>query len=73
MVGDGYCRLSMPLKLALGARATVAGHSLGALEGVISPHSNGSLVTAPPGVQQHRLDYPCPFVSLTAVRHSQWC
>ena len=32
-VGGGYCRLFMPLSLALGVRGTVAGHSLGALEG----------------------------------------
>ena len=32
-VGGGYCRLQMPLKPALGVRGTVAGHSLGALEG----------------------------------------
>ena len=31
-VGGGYCRLQMPLKLALGVRGTVAGHRLGALE-----------------------------------------
>ena len=29
----GYCRLQVPLKLALGVRETVAGHRLGALEG----------------------------------------
>ena len=32
-VGGGYCRLQMPLTLALGVRGTVAGHRLGALEG----------------------------------------
>ena len=32
-VGDGYCRLQMPLKLALAVRGTAAGHRLGALEG----------------------------------------
>ena len=32
-VGDGYCRLQMPLKLALGVRDTAAGHRLGALKG----------------------------------------
>ena len=32
-VGGGYCRLQMPLKLALAIRGTVAGHRLGALEG----------------------------------------
>ena len=37
-VGGGYCRLQMPLKLALGVRQTVAGHRLGALEGGGYPH-----------------------------------
>ena len=32
----------MPLKLALGVRETVAGHRLGALEGVTSPCTNGT-------------------------------
>ena len=32
-VGGGYCRLQIPLKLALGVGETVAGHRLGALEG----------------------------------------
>ena len=32
-VGGGYCRLQMPVRLALGVRGTVAGHRLGALEG----------------------------------------
>ena len=32
-VRGGYCRLQMPLRLALGVRGTVAGHRLGALEG----------------------------------------
>ena len=32
-VGGGYCRLPMPLKLALVVRGTVAGHRLGALDG----------------------------------------
>ena len=31
-VGGGYCRLQMPLRLALAVRGTVAGHRLGALE-----------------------------------------
>ena len=31
-VGGSYCRLQMPLRLALAARETVAGHRLGALE-----------------------------------------
>ena len=32
-VGSGYCRLRMPLKLALAVGGTVAGYRLGALEG----------------------------------------
>ena len=31
-VGGGYCRLQMPLRLAVAVRGTVAGHGLGALE-----------------------------------------
>ena len=31
-VGGGYCRLQMPLSLAVAVRETVAGHRLGALE-----------------------------------------
>ena len=31
--GGGWCRLQMPLELALAIRETVAGHRLGALEG----------------------------------------
>ena len=44
-VGGGYCRLQMPLKLALGVRETVAGHRLGAREGGggTSPPSNAFL------------------------------
>ena len=46
-VGGGYCRLQMPLTLALGVRGTVAGHRLGALGGgggvEASPPSNASL------------------------------
>ena len=36
-VGGGYCRLQMPLRLALAVRETVAGHGLGALEGGVTP------------------------------------
>ena len=36
-VGGSYCRLQMPLSLALAARGTVAGHRQGALEGVTYP------------------------------------
>ena len=32
-LAGGYCRLQMPLRLALGVRETVAGHRLGGLEG----------------------------------------
>ena len=32
-IGGGYCRLQMPLTLALGVRDTVAGHKLGGLKG----------------------------------------
>ena len=32
VVGGSYCRLQMPLSLALAVRETVAGHRLGALE-----------------------------------------
>ena len=32
-VGGGYCRLQMPLRVALGVRETVAGDRLGTLEG----------------------------------------
>ena len=32
-IGGGYCRLQMPLRLALGVTGTVAGRRLGALEG----------------------------------------
>ena len=32
-MGGSYCRLQMPLKLALGVRGAVAGHRLNALEG----------------------------------------
>ena len=45
-VGGGYCRLQMPLRVALGIRGTVAGHRLGALEvggGGTPPPSNSIL------------------------------
>ena len=44
-VGGGYCRLQMPLKLALAIRETVAGRWQGALEGGwgTSPPSNAFL------------------------------
>ena len=37
-VGGGYCRLQMPLKLALGVRGTVAERRLGALGGGDNQH-----------------------------------
>ena len=36
-VGGGYCRLRMPLKLALAASGAVAGHRLSALKGGLPP------------------------------------
>ena len=36
-VGGDYCRLQMPLKLALAVRETVAGHGRGTLEGGAPP------------------------------------
>ena len=46
-VGGGYCRLQMPLRLALGSGGTVAEHRLGALGegGCLSPFQG---ITAPP-------------------------
>ena len=47
-VRGSYCRLQMPLRLALAVRGTVAAHRLGGLEGGgggTSPLSNASLVT----------------------------
>ena len=48
-VGGGYCRLQMPLRLALGVRGTVAGHGLGALRG------GGGGAGAPPSLPMHPL------------------
>ena len=42
-VGGGYCRLQMPLKLALVVKETVHGHRLGSHEGVTCAPSNASL------------------------------
>ena len=52
-VGGGYCRLQMPLRLALGVREPVAGHRLAPWRalgggGVTSPPSNASLPPPPP-------------------------
>ena len=41
-VGGGYCRLEMPLKLALAVSWTVAGHRPGALKVGTSPPSDAS-------------------------------
>ena len=47
-VGGGYCRLQMPLTLALGVRETVAGHRLGSWRGGGgSLPSNASLIGPP--------------------------
>ena len=51
-VGGGYCRLQMPLSLALSVRETVAGHRLRALEGgggTPPPGSDASLGAGCPG------------------------
>ena len=48
-VGGGYCRLQMPLKPALRVRVTVAGHRLGALEGVPAPPPMHPWTQGPPG------------------------
>ena len=48
----GYCRLQMPLRLALAVKETAAGHKLGALEGdgggLSSPPRDASLRTGMP-------------------------
>ena len=49
-VGGGYCRLQMPLKLALGVRGTVAGHRVSALGGGGNPPPSN--VTLPPTFPQ---------------------
>ena len=51
-VAGSFCRLQMPLKLALGVRETVAGHRLGALERGTFPPSNASLDGPTPMVHQ---------------------
>ena len=62
-VGAGYCRLQMPLRLALAVRGTVAGHRLGALEG-----GGGGLYLTPLAMHAwgprgaHPLLYVCPRV-----------
>ena len=51
-VGGGYCRLQMPLKLALAVRETVAGHRPGALQG-----GDGGL---PSPLPMHPYEAPIP-------------
>ena len=46
-VGGGYCRLRMPLRLALGVRGTVAGRRLGALPGLCHAMRPASLPRLP--------------------------
>ena len=78
-VGGGYCRLQMPLRLALGVRGTVAGHRLAWRGG--SNLSDASLGGAHPptppipggGVRNHKrvcvpqigLQPPAPLISST--------
>ena len=68
-VGGGYCRLQMPLRLALGVRGTVAGHRLRALEGGgrgTPPPSNASLLKPPPMLPElHKVPSNNPFEDLT--------
>ena len=54
-VSGGYCRLQMPLKLALGVRETVAGRRLSALQGVVGGVSApGGLPRGPPPMRGGR-------------------
>ena len=62
-VGGGYCRLQMPLRLALGVRGTVAGHRLDALEGGLPSPPPNALVGASgccPGFQGETVSFTCP-------------
>ena len=58
-VGGGYCRLQMPLELALAVRETVAGHRLGGLEGGLPPFQWGATNPLPLPLP-HPLRYPLP-------------
>ena len=69
-VGGGYCRLQMPLRLALGVRGTVAGHRLGAREeGGVPPPLLMHPCSPPPPASPLRLcaEVPmfmdCPFMA----------
>ena len=55
-VGGGYCRLQMPLRLALGVRGTVAGRRLGALEGGGVPSPPFQCIPAPAPHPPHNRD-----------------
>ena len=57
-VGGGYCRLQMPLRLALGVRGTVAGHRLGALEGGGGASVSHSVGGSPPSNAPQRPSIP---------------
>ena len=65
-VGGGYCRLQMPLSLALGVRETVAGHRLGARGGGGVPHPPFQCIPRRRGggghAQQHRAAPPPPLL-----------
>ena len=63
-VGGGYCRLQMPLRLALSVRGTVAGRRLGAVEGggVLSPEGVRRAETRGAGWQTR-----CPVLHMVCV------
>ena len=46
-MGGGYCRLQMPLKLALAVRGTVAGRRLGALERGVGGYLHTTNINTP--------------------------
>ena len=70
-VGGGYCRIQMPLKLALAIRETVAGHRLGALD-----EGGGGGLPPPPfqcipgGGNTDRIALPAP-MGVWTVRTSE--